>query len=152
MLEGPPMPKSPPRTPAISFRLTETDQKKLDDVCRAEGKNRPDIVRQAVIWYLDNKEKLASDMRETKLEKRIRGMENRLAGLIAKGNIDINTLLQVIYLGSNAPLEEKKARYKHARGLAVKRLRQKLDEDEELTKLYAKEIHGDEEDAEHVAP
>jgi len=145
------MPKPRPRTPTISFRLKEIDQKRLDDLCLLEKRNRPDMVRQAVIWYLDHQQKLSQDLRETNLERRIKKMEDRICGLVAKGNIDVNTILQVIYLGSNAPLPEKAERYKKARGLAVKRLKQKLEDDEELKRLYMQDVDPDLK-ADEIAP
>lgn len=146
------MPKSAPRTPTLIFRLAPQDQIRLDELCRIEGKKRPDIVREAVMWYLDNRERLSEDMRESKVDKRIKRMEDRLAALLAKANLDLGTLVQIMYIKMSGTTVEKGEVFKRARGQAVKRLRQKLQEDVELQELYKQDIAGPPEKAEDLAP
>lgn len=146
------MPKRAPRTPTLIFRLHPEDQTRLDELCKIEGKKRPELVREAVTWYLDNKDRLAEDMRHSKLEKRLKRMEDRLSGLLAKANLDLGTLVQIMYIKMSGTQQEKGDVFKKARGLAVKRLKQKLQEDAELQELYKQDLAGTPEKVEELAP
>lgn len=146
------MPKSAPRTPTLIFRLHPDDQARLDDLCRLEGKKRPELVREAVTWYLDNKDRLAEDMRQSKTERRLKRMEDRLSGLLAKANLDLGTIVQILYSKMGGTQDEKEAAFKKARGQAVKRLKMKLQEDAELQELYKQDLAGPPDKVEEVAP
>lgn len=136
------MPKSAPRTPTLIFRLHPQDQIRLDELCRLEGKKRPELVREAVTWYLDNKDRLAEDRLQSKMDRRLRRMEDRLAGLLAKANLDLGTVVQILFSKMGGTQQEKEAAFKKARGQAVRRLKTKLTEDAELEELYKKDIAG----------
>lgn len=136
------MPKSAPRTPTLIFRLHPQDQIRLDELCRLEGKKRPALVREAVTWYLDNKDRLAEDRMQSKMDRRLRRMEDRLAGLLAKANLDLGTVVQILFSKMGGTQQEKEAAFKKARGQAVRRLKTKLTEDAELEELYKKDIAG----------
>jgi len=136
------MPKSAPRTPTLIFRLHPQDQIRLDELCRIEGKKRPELVREAVTWYLDNKDRLAEDRLQSKMDRRLRRMEDRLAGLLAKANLDLGTVVQILFSKMGGTQQEKEAAFKKARGQAVRRLKTKLTEDAELEELYKKDIAG----------
>lgn len=143
------MPKSAPRTPTLIFRLHPEDQTRLDELCRLEGKKRPQLVREAVTWYLEHKDRLAEDMRESKVEKRLKRMEDRLSGLLAKANLDLGTLVQIMYI--RLPEEQRDATFKKARRQSVLRLKQKLQEETELQELYKKDLAPPEQ-PEEMAP
>ena len=43
----------PTRTPLLNTRLSAADYVKLEQVCRAEGKTKTEILREALLGYLD---------------------------------------------------------------------------------------------------
>ncbi|HEY9684284.1 MAG TPA: hypothetical protein V6C86_22080 [Oculatellaceae cyanobacterium] len=145
------MPKPAPRTAAISYRLTSVDQARLDEICKQEKKTRPEVTRDAMLWYLDNRERLSEDMRQSELVKLLRNSVNRIAGLIAKGNLDTGTILQIFYSRMGGSEEEKAAAFKKARKQSVTRLKMKLQEEAELAELYKKDMVPPEE-AQELAP
>ncbi len=145
------MPKPAPRTASISYRLTSTDQIRLDELCGMEKKTRPEVTRDAMLWYLDNREKLAEDMRQSKLEKRIKHMEDRLASLLSKANLDLGTLVQIMFNKMGGTEAEKTEAFKKARRQSVKRLRTKLQDESEMTELYKQDMDPVEK-AEVLAP
>ena len=133
------MPKIAPRTPVINIRLTEGDQEKLDAICKVEKRSRPEVVRRAVTDYLDRLEREQIDARETKLERRIKKMEDRIAGLLARGNIDVGVILAI--MRNNMPAATRDEDIKKAHRTSVMRLRKKLEtEGEGLKELYQAEI------------
>ena len=59
-------------SPRVETRLNLADMKRLDDAAKAAGKTRADFSRQALLWYLDNQEKLTADDREAEVAQAIR--------------------------------------------------------------------------------
>lgn len=137
------MPKKATRTPVIFIRLHPEDQARLDLKCKSEGRKRPEIIRKALTEYLDRIEKGETDQRESKLEKRLKKMEDRLAGLLARGNIDIGVILDIIY--RNMPEDRRDELLKTAHKKSVTRLRRKLElEGEGLKEMYQSVISASE--------
>lgn len=118
------MPKTKYRMTAVYSNLTATDQTRLKTIARAKGQTTSEFVRAAILYALDNQEKLDADTRETKLEERIRKMENHLASLGARVAIDVGTLLFLI--AANMPQEHKDEDLVLANKHALARLKQKL--------------------------
>lgn len=145
------MPKPAPRTASISYRLTSVDQARLDEICSREKKTRPEVTREAMLWYLDNRERLSEDMRQSELVKQMKHQTNRLAGLLAKANLDLGTLVQIFYSRMGGTEEEKTAVFKKARKQSITRLKTKLQEEAELAELYKKDMVPPEE-AQGLAP
>ena len=112
------------QTPPIEFRLSTDDHMRLDSLCKVKGKKRTELTREAVVWYLDNQEKIGIDSRETLLEKRIKKMEERLAALQARCAIDIGMVYQLLYL--NMSKETRDADIAWAYQVSIKRLKKKL--------------------------
>jgi hypothetical protein len=85
------------RTTSFQLRLSPAEHIKFDELCRTQGKNRPELGRDAISWYLTHHERLSSDQREGLLEKRLKKMENRLAALQARTAIDIGMVYHLIW-------------------------------------------------------
>lgn len=130
------------RTPVIFVRLLAGDQEKLDAICQAEHRSRPELVRRAVTEYLDRLEQAQFQERETKLERRLKKMEDRIAGLLSRGNIDVGVILAI--MRANMPAATRDDDLKKAHKTSVMRLRKKLEADGEgLQELYRSEIASD---------
>lgn len=144
------MPRPKPQTPPIVYRLLSEDQSRLDAICLVEKRNRADVTREAVLWYLDHREKLVEDMRESKVEKRIKHMEDRLASLLSKANLDLGTLVQIMFNKMGGTEAEKTEVFKKARRQSIKRLRTKLQDESEIAEVYKQDM--DPEKVEVLAP
>ena len=53
--------KPPDRTPQLNTRLAAEDYLKLETVCRLENKTKTEILRKALLLYLDGYEQKAED-------------------------------------------------------------------------------------------
>jgi uncharacterized protein (DUF1778 family) len=53
--------------PTVETRLARTDITRLDEAAKTAGKSRSDFMRQILLWYLDNQEKVELDKRETEV-------------------------------------------------------------------------------------
>lgn len=136
-----PRPRKPgnmPRlTPQLNTRLAAEDLIKLENVCRAEGKTKTEILRKAVLQYLDNYEQKAEAAKRERLAEAIEGLKaamdvlaerqtkntERLAKLSARTLIDIGTVQQVFF--ERASKEDRMKLWEVARTRAVERLKKK---------------------------
>jgi hypothetical protein len=111
----------------------------LTEICKLEGKTQTDIVRRAIIEMLDRQEQgIAAEIKDN-LAIRLKKMEDRLAGLIARNNLDIGTVYQVLWLRSDPEKREKL--WATAKGYAAKRVSRKLEgEDLEVKEMMKNEI------------
>jgi hypothetical protein len=109
----------------IEFRLLAQDHARFDSLCRTKGKKRSELAREAVVWYLENEDKLATNSRETLLEKRIRKMEERMAGLQARTAIDVGMIYMLMY--RNMAQETREDHVAWAYKNSVERLKKKLE-------------------------
>ncbi len=126
------------RVAPIEVRLRPEDLMRFDQVCRVSNRKRPEVAREAIIWYLEQLEKRVQDARETKVEARIRKMENRMAALISRGNIDVGVILELIY--GNMPVADRDEVIKKAHKRAAKRLKSKVEEVKDIEDLFKKEL------------
>jgi hypothetical protein len=90
------MPKTK-QQPLVRTRLATDDLGRLDRICRTEGKTQAEIARRALLFYLDAYETEQTDRRESKLEKRLKRMEDRLAAIGMRSNIDVGVIYQALY-------------------------------------------------------
>jgi hypothetical protein len=149
-----PRPRKPgntPRlTPQLNTRLAAEDLIKLETVCRAEGKTKTEILRKAVLMYLDSYEQKAEAGKRDRLAEAVEGLKaamevvaerqtqntERLAKLSARTLIDIGTVQQVFF--ERASKEDRLELWAVARQRAVERLKKKKkDGDPEATEIMA---------------
>ncbi len=94
------------RIPPMEIRLAPSDQLRFDHYAASLGKTKTEMAREAVRYWLDHQDKQINDDRESKLEARIRKMEDRLAAMIMRGTIDTGVLYQAIYYNFGADAEK----------------------------------------------
>jgi hypothetical protein len=87
---------TPKRTPAIQVRLAAADHMRLDLCCRLEGKNRNELARKALLFYLDKHDSEEVKNFESPIAERIKKIEDRLAGIMAKSAYDNNKRLDAL--------------------------------------------------------
>ena len=142
------------RDPEVRTRLRFADMERFNGVCKKEGQTNAELARAAILYYLDHYEAEQLDQRETKLEKRMRAMEDRLAGLHMKTSselaimqmrtsIDVGLIYEAVYFNFGKEAEKAfPAFHKHA----INRLKRKRDDQEDritisqlISSLYKKD-------------
>ena len=142
------------RDPEVRTRLRVADMERFNGVCKKEGRTNAELARAAILYYLDHYEAEQLDQRETKLEKRMRAMEDRLAGLHMKTSselaimqmrtsIDVGLIYEAVYFNFGKEAEKAfPAFHKHA----INRLKRKRDDQEDritisqlISSLYKKD-------------
>lgn len=120
----------PARTPLLNTRLNAGDYLKLEQVCRQEGLTKTELLRKAMLQYLDRcdqgveaaaKDRLA-DILEAMEAQRRKDVE-RLARMLAGTRMDIGIVNQVLY--ARASEEDRAQVWGLARKNAAERLRYK---------------------------
>lgn len=142
--------KDPVQTPQLNTRISAEDLTKLEAVCRAEGKTKTEILRKAVLIYLDGYEQKAEAAKRDRLAEAIESMTKaiellgegqkksteRLAKMTARATMDIGIVNQVFY--KRAAKDERDALWGSARQAAIERLKhKKKDGDPEATEIMS---------------
>jgi hypothetical protein len=129
----------PTRDPQVRTRLRQTDMDRFERVCEMENKTNAELARSAILYYLEHYEAEKLDERESKLERRMKAMEDRLAGLHMKTakelammqmrtSIDVGLIYEAVFYNFGAEAEKAfKAFHKHT----INRLKWKRDDDED---------------------
>jgi len=119
----------PRRTPTIATKLVAGDHVKFEQLCRMEGKTKTEIARKAILEYMERKEKGVTDERESKVEARLRKMEDRLAGILVKLGIGIFKMDHLFWMRTDK--EVRRELFKECYVAGVRRMREKLSKQEE---------------------
>lgn len=115
------MPKTK-QLPEVRTRLRGEDVARLSSICKSEGKTQAEVARRALLFYLDCYDKGQVDARESKLEARLRKMEDRLAAMVMRPTLDVAVLYEAIYYNFGAEAPKAFAAFYN---LGVKRLQRK---------------------------
>ncbi len=140
--------KPPLRTPQLNTRLAAEEYLKLETVCRMEGKTKTEILRKALLKYLDGYEQRAEDQARDRLAEAVEAMQaghkkdtERLAKMIARVMMDIGTVQQVFY--ERASKEDRAKLWETAKTKAAERLHYKRkDGDPEATEIMKHALGG----------
>jgi len=84
------------RTPSIEIKLAPSDWIEFELACRVNGKNRPEMARIAIQWFLKNQERIDEEQKESIIEQRLKKTEDRIAAMIAKSSIDHDKRLEAM--------------------------------------------------------
>jgi hypothetical protein len=127
-------------SPRVETRLNLADMKRLDDAAKAAGKTRADFSRQALLWYLDNQEKLRVDDREAEVAQAIRyatdqhikathqGVD-RICKMLARQGAAIGTLYELSWMALPDD-ENARAAFEAAANTAKQKMRKHVERDE----------------------
>ena len=83
--------------PTLKTKLAREDFQRVDLLAKAEGK-KSEVVREAVLWYLEHKDELANKPREVKTVLAIKEMTNRIAECGEARRI-VGTLYELTWMG-----------------------------------------------------
>ena len=114
--------------PTLETKLTREDFNRVDAMAKAEGRTKSEIMREALLWYLDHKAELASKPRETETVQAIKEMTNRVCAMLARQGGQVGTLYELTYM--SLPNEEAKKQFQAANSTAKQKMRTRLEKDE----------------------
>lgn len=128
------MPKQKRVNPkTIYSSLTPEDFATFVELATRRKITHAELMREAVLFYLSYQEKLQSEEKDGRLEKRLRKMEDRLAGLLARTAIDVGVVYNMIW--QNMPEERREKAFKTAYKQSVQRIKQKFSAEEDDVKV-----------------
>jgi hypothetical protein len=144
---------NPKQTDPIRTRLTVEDRLKFEQTCKAAGLTEAELARTAIREMLDRqdqgiraevRDELADEVRQ--LQEVVKALlmqqkktENRMAALMARNNIDIGIVYQILWFRTDP--KDREEMFKEARVNAVRRASKKLKEgDLEVKELMKNEI------------
>lgn len=122
------MPKTK-QSPEVRTRLRNQDQERLDLICRSSGKTQTEVVRQAILFYLDSHDKGQLDIGQSETQKTLQKGFDRLAAMLMRNTIDVGVVYQAIYVMMGDKAEKA---FPHFYSNAVKRLQAKRKDQAEL--------------------
>lgn len=114
--------------PTVETKLAQADSARVGELARKEGKTKSEVVREAVLWYLDHKEELEYRDREALVAKEIRGMTDRICGMLARQGAALGTLYELTWM--SLPNEDAKEQFRAAVNTAKQKMRNRLEKDE----------------------
>lgn len=114
--------------PTLETKLTREDFNRVEAVAKAEGKTKSELVREALLWYLDKKDEIASKPRETETVQAIKEMTNRVCAMLARQGGIVGTLYELTWM--SLPNEEAKRQFQAANSTAKQKMRNRLEKDE----------------------
>jgi hypothetical protein len=138
-------------SPKVETRLTRADITRLDEAAKKAQKTRSDFVRQALLWYLDNQEKLEHDGRETEVAKAmlhatdqhvkaINSGVDRICKMLARQGAAIGTLYELSWMALPDD-ENAKMAFEAAANTAKQKMRKHVERDEaELSEKMKKVV------------
>ncbi len=130
------MPRQP-QGPKVQTRLAPHDYERFHRLAYSKGLTTAQLARDAICYFLDQLDRGEADARESLLESRIRRMENRLAALLVRGNIDTGIIVSLLYSRMNK--ETRNSDIQHARSWAIKNLKNRLQESDDVRTYISSE-------------
>lgn len=125
--------------PRVETRLTKADFQRLDELANLEGVSKSQVVRDAVLHYLDLQDEERAKPREAEIARAINEMTNRVCGMLARQGATIGTLYELTWM--NLPdNEEARKTFHSAVNKAKQKMRKRLDEDEKATAEKIKDV------------
>ncbi len=114
--------------PTLETKLTREDFNRVDAMAKAEGRSKSEIMREALLWYLDHKAEQANKPRDTETVLAIKEMTNRVCAMLARQGGLVGTLYELTYM--SLPNEEAKKQFQAANSTAKQKMRNRLEKDE----------------------
>ena len=127
-------------SPKVETRLARKDITRLDESAKAAGKSRAELARQALLWYLDNQDKLELDLREAETAKAMRyatdqhvkainsGVD-RICKMLSRQGAAIGTLYELSWMALPDDENARKA-FEAASNIAKQKIRKRIELDE----------------------
>jgi metal-responsive CopG/Arc/MetJ family transcriptional regulator len=95
--------------PRVETKLARSDFKRVDDLAKEDGVTKSEIVRDAVLWYLEHREELKNEPRDRMITGSIDAMTNRVCAMLARQGRLVATLFELTYTSMSQTKEGKEA-------------------------------------------
>ncbi len=126
--------------PKLETKLRREDFRRVDDLAKLEGKTKSEVVREAVLWYLDHHDQLKNEPRDTAMAQAIDGMANRVCAMLARQGRQIGTVFELAYTNTSRT-PEGKASFEAASTTANQKMARAVQKDErELVEAMKKAV------------
>lgn len=109
--------------------LTASDQQRLARLAEIDKKTKTELAREAMLWYLDQRENEQNLERDSLYAKAIKEMTNRICGMLARQGAEIGTLYELTW--RTCDTEATREDFRGAANTAKQKQRVRLDKDEQ---------------------
>ena len=113
------------RTKCLRTRLCRADLERFETLVKARNVTSTELAREALIFYLDNHPAGAHDLQESKIERRLKAIEDRYASLLVRIGIDVSTMTAL--MSSRIEASKRKETMDTAYRVATKHFNKKLE-------------------------
>lgn len=115
--------------PRVETKLRREDFQRVDDLAKLENKTKSEVVRDAVLWYLEHQEQLKNEARETAYAQAVNAMTNRVCAMLARQGRLMGTLFELTY-ANMAQTKEGRAAFESAANTARQKMAKAVEKDE----------------------
>jgi ribosomal protein L4 len=115
--------------PTVETKLSREDFKRVDELAKEDKVSKSELVRQAILWYLANREELKNEPRDSMITGSIEAMTNRVCAMLARQGRLIGTLFELTY-SNMAETKEGKAAFDAALTSAKQKMAKSVEKDE----------------------
>ena len=115
--------------PTVETKLSREDFKRVDDLAKEDEVSKSELVRQAILWYLANRDELKNEPRDSMITGSIEAMTNRVCAMLARQGRLIGTLFELTY-ANMAETKEGKAAFDAALTSAKQKMAKAVEKDE----------------------
>jgi hypothetical protein len=114
--------------PTLETKLAREDFNRVEAIAKAEGKTKSELLREALLWYLDHKAEIANKPRESETVQAINEMTNRICAMLARQGAISGTLYELTWM--SLPNKEAQEQFQAANMAAKQKMRNRLEKDE----------------------
>ncbi len=115
--------------PRVETKLSRTDFKRVDDLAKEDGVTKSELVREAVLWYLANRDEIKNEPRDTMIVTSIDAMTNRVCAMLARQGRLVATMFELTYTSMSQTKEGKEA-FDAALTVAKQKMAKGVEKDE----------------------
>lgn len=118
--------------PRVETKLRREDLRRLDDLAKLESKTKSELVREAVLLFLDKREELRNQKQDSETAKMIEAMANRICAMLARQGRWIGTVYELHAINMGAT-PQARAVFEAATNTAKQRINRSVEKDERDT-------------------
>jgi len=115
--------------PKVETKLSREDFMRVDELATADGVTKSEIVREAVLWYLANRDEIKNNPRESMIAGSIEAMTNRVCAMLARQGRLVATIFELTY-SSMSQTQEGKDAFEAALTSAKQKMARSVERDE----------------------
>lgn len=115
--------------PTVETKLSREDFKRVDDLAKEDGVSKSELVRQAILWYLANRDEIRNEPRDSMITGSIEAMTNRVCAMLARQGRLIGTLFELTH-ANMSQTKEGKASFDSALTAAKQKMAKAVEKDE----------------------